>query len=415
MLSKALILGIDLGTSGVRVAIINLDKKLIYLEEISYKVGIEEPNDWANCLEILIRKIPKIIKLNIISCAVSGTSGTLLACHKDGKPTSKAIPYYKDYLEKRLTINKLFSSDSRYLYNASSLRRGLHLLEINNSKIILRHQSDWISGWLIDDWSMGEEASNIKLGWNQADKCWPKSFFKQNLINKLPIIIKSGGIMKKISFKKANKLGLNPNTIIYAGTTDSNASVLSVEPNIDEGVTILGSTIVIKKFNEYPIIANGISNHLLNGKWLCGGASNSGPAVLRQFFSDRQISELSRQIDPKQNSGLNYYPLPRTGERFPIEDECLEPKLHPRPISDALFIHGLLEGLTYVEKLAWEKFKELGISMPKRIITLGGGSQNPQWKKIREKNLMVPIVNSKHSTAFGTALIAHRAYTHSQR
>jgi len=33
----------------------------------------------------------------------------------------------------------------------------------------------------------------------------------------------------------------------------------------------------------------------------------------------------------------------------------------------------------------WEKLGELTGSLPKKIITIGGGSKNPQWRKIREK------------------------------
>jgi hypothetical protein len=40
---------------------------------------------------------------------------------------------------------------------------------------------------------------------------------------------------------------------------------------------------------------------------LVGGASNAGAGVLRQFFNDQQLQELSRQIDPNKASGLTYF------------------------------------------------------------------------------------------------------------
>ena len=62
-----------------------------------------------------------------------------------------------------------------------------------------------------------------------------------------------------------------------------------------------------------------------------GGASNTGGAVLKEFFTSDQLRDLSAQIDPEQPSGLDYYPLTKPGERFPVNDPHLEPRLTPRP------------------------------------------------------------------------------------
>jgi D-ribulokinase len=62
-----------------------------------------------------------------------------------------------------------------------------------------------------------------------------------------------------------------------------------------------------------------------------GGASNTGGAVLKQYFTPQQLEELSQNIDPNTSSGLDYYPLLKPGERFPINDQLLPPRLTPRP------------------------------------------------------------------------------------
>lgn len=71
-----------------------------------------------------------------------------------------------------------------------------------------------------------------------------------------------------------------------------------------------------------------------------GGASNTGGAVLRQYFTNDQLQQLSQRIDPDQPSGLDYYPLVNPGERFPVNDPALQPRLEPRPEDDALFLQG---------------------------------------------------------------------------
>ncbi|MDA0257344.1 MAG: FGGY-family carbohydrate kinase, partial [Cyanobacteria bacterium] len=128
--------------------------------------------------------------------------------------------------------------------------------------------------------------------------------------------------------------------------------------------------------------------------------------ILRQFFSDEQLVELSRQINPETDSGLAYRPLPRRGERFPVDDPSLEPLLEPRPVSDALFLHGLLDGLAEIEARGWARLTELGAEPPNRVITLGGGARNPQWRRIRERRIGCPVVSCDQPPAAGAARLA---------
>ena len=53
--------------------------------------------------------------------------------------------------------------------------------------------------------------------------------------------------------------------------------------------------------------------------------------MLKKYFTDDQLKELSQQINPDDPSGLDYYPLTKPGERFPVNDANLEPRLTPRP------------------------------------------------------------------------------------
>jgi hypothetical protein len=53
-----------------------------------------------------------------------------------------------------------------------------------------------------------------------------------------------------------------------------------------------------------------------------GGASNGG-AVLRQFFDDRRWLRRARPSTPPSPARLDYLPLPKPGERFPLNDPQL--------------------------------------------------------------------------------------------
>lgn len=93
-------------------------------------------------------------------------------------------------------------------------------------------------------------------------------------------------------------------------------------------VTSLGSTLAIKLLSTTRIedARFGVYSHRLDDKWLVGGASNTGGAVLRQIFTDEQLEKLSEQIDPMEASPLDYYPLQSVGERFPVADPNMAPR-----------------------------------------------------------------------------------------
>ena len=404
---QSLALGIDLGNSGVRIAIINSKLDLIYTQSINYSKGLEEWQDWKSSCEVLIKSIPINLKENLAACSVDGTSGTLIACDQKGNPIQEAIPYYINYSED-YDIFKRFSKKED-LKSFNSIGRALYLINKYGNKILIRHQADWISSWLTGNWELGEESNNLKLGWDLISKSWPKSFYNQPWLNALPKIIPSGNLLQKINKKKANELELPENLLIIAGTTDSNAAVIAVNPSEDQAVTVLGSTIVLKKFVEKPIQSLGITNHLVYGKWLSCSSSNTGGIILKRFFTDQELKELSNQINPNLRTNIKLNPLLFKGERFSINDPNLEKVLTPRPISDALYLHALLESLAEIENQGWQKLWELGIPVPNQIVSIGGGAKNIQWQKIRERVIKIPMKRSTKPPAMGVAMIALNA------
>jgi len=59
MVIDSLVLGIDLGTSGVRIAVINTQKQILFTSSMQYPKGLEEWEDWVICCTKLLSEIPK--------------------------------------------------------------------------------------------------------------------------------------------------------------------------------------------------------------------------------------------------------------------------------------------------------------------------------------------------------------------
>ena len=145
--------GLDFGTSGARISIINFHKKLVYSNSVPYSFGFKNPNSWINSCENLLTSLPIEMKNNLNKLAISGTSGTLTASNLQGEPLGEAIPYDQAYSENKILLESL-TPEEDYLRNPySSLTKALKLIDTYGTNILLRHQSDWITGWFLKDCS----------------------------------------------------------------------------------------------------------------------------------------------------------------------------------------------------------------------------------------------------------------------
>jgi sugar (pentulose or hexulose) kinase len=405
---EPLALGIDLGSSGLRLALVTAGGQLLADEAIPYPAPFEDPSGWRTGLITLVRRLPQAQRMQVRAIALAGTSGTLLLCRPDGSlaagPLGLALPYHLACPEQAATAGALAGASHTAASASGSLARALQLLKAARAcdasgPWLLRHQADWLLGWLLGDWSWGEEGNNLRLGWDLERRSWSGAIAWQPWAASLPSIRSSGEVLGNLAAAPAHQLGLPLRCRVVAGSTDANAGVLAAEPRAGDGITVLGTTLVLKQFSPRAIHGPGVSCHRVAGRWLVGGASNAGAGVLLLFFSPGQIAELSRAIDPDRPSGLQLRPLPAAGERFPVDDPTLAPVLEPRPVSDALYLQALLEGLAEIEAQGWQRLQELGAPPLRRVITLGGGARNPQWRTLRQRRLGVPVLNRPGFTA----------------
>jgi D-ribulokinase len=102
------------------------------------------------------------------------------------------------------------------------------------------------------------------------------------------------------------------------------------------------------------------------------------------------MEHLTPLVRPDEPTGLDYYPLPKPGERFPIADPALAARITPRPAQ-------LLE-VASVEALAYQRLARLGAPPLRRVIGIGGGAKNDAWTMIRQRVLGVPVTVLRPAT-----------------
>ncbi|MBS0311543.1 MAG: FGGY-family carbohydrate kinase [Proteobacteria bacterium] len=408
-------LGIDFGTSGARSCVIDAEGAIV--AEDARDFGTLEEHEragiWRDALWDLVASLPPPIRAQLSDIALDGTSGTVLACDEELSPRHPPLLYNDDRaVEEARLIAKTATPGHPAAAVTSGLAKTLWLkkrLGLTGARLYL-NQADWLSGLLTGRVGMTDYHNALKMGLDLDELKWPAWVEYLADVDYLPVPIAPGARLATVSRPRARYLGVNPGCMVHAGTTDSIAAFLAAGvTKSGDAVTSLGSTLVLKLLSDTPVESaeHGVYSHWFGSRWLAGGASNAGGAVLRQFFDDRQLAALSEQIDPAVASPLDYLPLPRTGERFPVNDPQLAPRLAPRPPDDAEFLHGLLESLARIEAEGYGLLATLGATPVSRVETAGGGARNAVWARIRQRRLGLPVTRAAHiEAAYGAARLA---------
>ncbi len=430
--TPALWLGIDIGTSGIRGVIVEevtssdalptpltLATVSMPLPERDGPVSEQSADHWIQSLNQLFEALSKTGYLpRVTRMALDATSSTVLLGNRHGEAWTPALMYDdKRALSEAKSIRQVAPSDTAAHGASSTLAKVMwlerHALNATQyDEAIIFHQLDWVNFYLTGRCNLTDENNALKLGYDPIRQAWPN--WLQALTKRpLPEVVPPGTPIGRITPSLAKTYGFQPELTVYSGTTDSIAAFLASGANqIGDAVSSLGSTIALKLLSDTPIFAPefGIYSHRLWNQWLVGGASNAGGAVLLKYFPLETLTSLIPRLNLQEPTGLNYYPLLTPGERFPISNPNLPPKLEPRPNSDERFLQGLLEGLVTVETMGYERLEALGAPKVTRIFTTGGGIQNSAWMALRMQGFnseIIPMDNA--DAALGVTRLLQRA------
>lgn len=418
-----LYIGLDVGTTGCRACAIGLDGHV--QAEVTAPIPAPTVRDaevtqdaslwWKAAQEALRALCKQIDPDRVRAIAVDGTSGTVLLCDAKGKPLSPGIMYNDARARAQATeIERLAARESGAHGATSSLAK---LLWFTQTDIPQRathfvHQADWIAGNLSGRHGLSDYNNCLKLGYDAMSLEWPAWFDALNVPRDLlpTAVLAPGEMMGEIAPEIAKTFRLPKDTVVIAGTTDSVAAFVAAGASVPgDAVTSLGSTLVLKLLSDRPIFApeHGVYSHRLGDLWLAGGASNTGGAVLLQYFDSQQMTDMEPLLKPEQDSGLDYYPLPGTGERFPINDPQMKSQTEPLPGDSVVFFQGLLEGIARIEHDGYALLHKLGGPVARNVRSVGGGARNMPWRRIREIMLRVPMIAAdSEMAAVGAARIA---------
>ena len=436
------LLGIDVGTTGVKVLLIDEKGGIVARGSKEYslftpKIGWAEQNpfDWEKATVEAIRDVLKISKINAAEIKGIGLSGQMhgaVFLDKKGSVLRPAILWCDQRTgEEGREINEIVGEKKVLELTSNPVLTGFtapkilwvrkHQPEIyaRTAKILL--PKDYIRYKLTGEFATEvSDASGTSL-FNVRERRWSKEMLSKLKIESslLPPVYESEKVSGKINKKTAEETGLKQGTPVVGGAGDQAAGALG-NGIVEEGIvsSTIGTSGVIFAYSKNPETDRlgrvHTFCHAVENAWHIMGVMLSAGGSLRWFrdnFSNlssyKILSEKAEKI-PVGSEGLTFLPY-LTGERTPHKDPNAKGGFFGLTVRHKKehFIRSIMEGVVFGLKDSLEILKELKIEI-KEVRASGGGANSSLWCQMQADifNKKVVKTNIKEAPAYGVALLA---------
>ena len=400
-----LFLGIDLGTSGVRVLAATGSGEVVARASVGLsaaggqQAGRHEqaPEAWWTALCTATQRMMQGLAADALQAlAVDGTSGTLICVDAAGTPLRPALMYNDGRaVEEAETINAVagsFCEKLGYRFSASyALAKVLWILHhepaVFEQTTRFLHQADLVAGRLAGRFDVSDYSNALKMGYDLLEATWPAWPARwAGVIERLPEVVPPGTVIGAVTRRAAQATGFPTGLPIIAGATDGVAScIASGARKPGDYNTTLGTTLVFKSISKaLRTDPKGriYSHKLPGGVWLPGGASNTGAAWISAWFADADPAALDRQAAGHLPTPDLAYPLAGRGERFPFLHAAAEGFVTPAADGPARYA-ACLQGTAFVERLGYDVLDAITGHRQGAVYSTGGGSRSDVWMQCR--------------------------------
>ncbi|MFC3450696.1 FGGY-family carbohydrate kinase [Amycolatopsis speibonae] len=414
-------IGIDVATAGVRaLAVCDGTVLASAAEPLPAPVrddrghSEQDARSWWPAVKTVLAKVTGELPGRggeVAAVAVAATSGTIVAVDASGEPVTPALMYDdRRGAELNRKATELGADRWRRLgfgvSATAALGRIAWLSEHVPGVAGIRHTPDLIAAKLTgvpvaSDWSHA-----LKSGYDPLALEWPTEVFAALGVPEglLPPVAAPATVLGTMARPIA---GLPAGCLVVAGMTDGCAGQLAagaVTPGSFVG--ILGTTYVLKGVTAelVPDPTGAMYSHRHpDGWWLPGGASNTGGEAIA---GQEHLAELDAAAAALGPAKVIAYPLRRKGERFPFASADAEGFVSGE--ADEVELHrARLEGVAFLERLALDHLRRLGVTITEPLLAAGGGSKSPLWTRIRATVTGLGLrVSPQAETGYGAALLA---------
>ncbi|WP_020664296.1 FGGY-family carbohydrate kinase [Amycolatopsis benzoatilytica] len=413
--------GIDVATAGVRAFAVR-GGSVLATASASLPAPVrtgdgrseQDPSAWWPAVGSVLTELTAALPqrgAEVSAVAIAATSGTIVGVDAMGEPVTPALMYDdRRGADSNAKAAELGADRWRRLGSGVSptaaLGRIAWLAE-HTETVGVRHTPEVIAAVLTGHPVAADWSHALKSGYDPLAGEWPSEVFAGLGVaeDMLPPVVAPTTVLGEVSVPVA---GLPAGCLVVAGMTDGCAGQLAagaVEPG--RFVGILGTTYVLKGVTESLVPdPTGVmySHRHPDGWWLPGGASNTGG----ESVSDSPgLARLDAAAAARGPARVVAFPLRRKGERFPFAHSEAAGFVLGTPADEVELHRARLEGVAFLERLALDHLRRLGVPVQGPLLAAGGGSKSPLWTRIRATVTGLGLrVAAQAETGYGAALLA---------
>lgn len=434
-----LVLGVDLGTSAVKVSAVNQDGKIVAQASSEYPLcqpqpGCSEqnPDDWVKGIITAIKQILKEINADDIKgISFSGQMHGLVLLNQNNQVLRPAI-LWNDTRTTEQCHEILNNLGTEFIQiTGNNALEGFTLPKIlwvkeNEPDIWQKVKAfllpkDYVRFAMTDnlaiDFSDATGTVMLDIHTNQ----WSEKILNASDIpaSICPKLVNSIDYVGNISPAFAKLSGLSTDTKVFAGGGDNACGAVGsgiLQPG--QGLSSIGTSGVVLKFEENnQTNYNGrlqMEDHALpNSNYSMGVTLAAGYALSwfkKQFYAKESFDQLTADAakSPVGANGLLFTPY-LMGERTPYADSEIRGSFigvsGDQTRGD--FARSVMEGITFSFKDIFEIYRNANNPIEK-VVAIGGGAKSALWLQMQADIFNVPVTTlvNEQGPGLGAAMLA---------
>lgn len=435
-------LGIDLGTSSVKVLAINDKHEIVGDASREYPVYFpqdkwaeQNPSDWwEQTVEAIKELVVKcdIPKDGVSAISFSGQMHGLVALDEANEVLLPAILWCDNRTEEECDdITKHFGSQKLSDIVGNKALTGFTAPKIlwvkkNHPDVYARIKhimlpKDYVSFKLTGNYSTDVSDASGMLLLDVEKRTWSKEMLEFLELDEtvLPELYESYEVTGTVTDAVKAELGLEGEILVTGGAGDQAAGAVGTG-TVKEGivsVTLGTSGVVFAAHETYAVDAAGNRLHAFchaNGKYHSMGVMLSAANCLKWWVetinkgvSFEELLEEAAQVEPGSNK-LIFLPY-LMGERTPYADADAKGSFIGMTMNTERghMTRAVLEGVAFGLMDSLEILRDLKIPIDE-VRVIGGGAKSPLWKQILADifNVTIQEINTNQGGGLGAAILA---------
>jgi len=447
-LKNNLLLGVDLGTGGCKITIINVMGNIIAESSKEYKTyhpkpsySEQNPSDWFLALIECLKEVKQkknIDLFNIVGISLDGSTHNIVLLDKKMEIIRPTIMWTDQRSVKEVEClekeygQMIFDIAYQKVAPTWTLPQLLWIKnnEPENYKKINKTMfvKDYVRYHLTDSWETDYIEAQGTLMFDMVKQQWSPEIC--NILNfpidVLPPLCKPTDITGCVSKVASKKTGLPEGIPVVCGTSDSavedyGAGAIKPGQCILKIATAGNVNVMTDSANPNPRTLT--YSHVVPGMWYTVSATNTAASAMRWFrdnFCYEEIEEARKkgvnayqiieglaQDVPVGSSGLIFHPY-LLGERAPYWDSNLRGSFTGAAIAHdkSFFLRSIMEGVAFSLRDCYRVIEGMGLNVDEFII-IGGAAKDDVWSQIVSDVFGTKVLKPQVSDAsYGAALLA---------